>query len=375
MRRFLTFALFLSIPVLAGAQITVTIPPARPLRHLPDTATILVMGDVMMHTDQITNAKRADGGYDFSTYLEHIKYMVSESDLAIANMEFTLAGQPYSGYPCFSAPDGYEDYVASCGVDVFLTANNHILDKGKVGIERTLGRYSQMEEEGLVKHTGCSDSPEDDLKRFPLIMAVRGIRVALVNFTYGTNLKIDSGFPKVHRTDKSEIADAIRRAREAGAEFVIALPHWGTEYALNHSSSQEKLADWLVEQGCDAVVGAHPHVVQDWERVASMSGSRPKAAPVIYSLGNIVSNMSATNTQVGLITKLMIVTDEDGNKRLLKPKFIFTWCTRPGSLTDSYATIPVRDFISKRSLWKNKADYDNMIRSYERVKAATRIVD
>lgn len=375
MRRFLTFALFIAIPVLAGAQITVTIPPARPLRHLPDTATILVMGDVMMHTDQITNAKRADGGYDFSTYLEHIKYMVSGSDLAIANMEFTLAGQPYSGYPCFSAPDGYEDYVASCGVDVFLTANNHILDKGKAGIERTLGRYSQMEEEGLVKHTGCSDSPEDDLKRFPLIMAVRGTRVALVNFTYGTNLKIDSGFPKVHRTDKTEIADAIRRAREAGAEFVIALPHWGTEYALNHSSSQEKLADWLVEQGCDAVVGAHPHVVQDWERVASLSGSRPKAAPVIYSLGNIVSNMSATNTQVGLITKLMIVTDEDGNKRLLKPKFIFTWCTRPGTLTDSYATIPVRDFISKRSLWNNKADYDNMIRSYERVKAATHIVD
>ncbi|MBR5660770.1 MAG: CapA family protein [Bacteroidales bacterium] len=375
MRRFLTFALFLFIPVLSGAQITVTIPPARPLRHLPDTTTILIMGDVMMHTDQISNARRADGGYDFSTYLEHIKGIVSDSDLAIANMEFTLAGQPYSGYPCFSAPDGYEDYVASCGVDVFLTANNHILDKGKVGIERTLGRYSQMEEEGLVKHTGCSDSAEDDLKRFPLIMAVRGTRVALINFTYGTNLKIDSSFPKVHRTDKAEIADAILRARSAGAEFVIALPHWGTEYALNHSSSQEKLADWLVEQGCDAVVGAHPHVVQDWERVASMSDNRPKAAPVIYSLGNLVSNMSATNTQVGLITKLMILTDEDGSKRLLKPKFIFTWCTRPGTLTDSYATIPVREFISKRSLWKNKADYDNMIRSYERVKAVTRIVD
>lgn len=130
-----------------------------------------------------------------------------------------------------------------------------------------------------------------------------------------------------------------------------------------------------MEQGCDAVVGAHPHVVQDWERVASMSDNRPKAAPVIYSLGNLVSNMSATNTQVGLITKLMILTDEDGSKRLLKPKFIFTWCTRPGTLTDSYATIPVREFISKRSLWKNKADYDNMIRSYERVKAVTRIVD
>ena len=375
MRRILTFALLLSFSAIAPAQITVTIPPARPLRHLPDTATIIVMGDVMMHRDQISNALRPDGSYDFSTYLEHIRDMVMDSDLAIANMEFTLAGKPYSGYPCFSAPDGYEDYVASCGVDVFLTANNHILDKGREGIERTLGRYSQMEEEGLVKHTGCSESPEDDRERFPLMMAVRGTRVALINFTYGTNLKIDNDFPKVHRTDKAELADAIRRAREAGAEFVIALPHWGTEYVLAHSSSQEKLAGWLVSQGCDAVIGAHPHVVQDvGNMVAGEDGDR-KVVPVVYSLGNLVSNMSATNTQIGLITRFLIVTDSDGSKRLLGPEFVFTWCSRPGSLTGSYATIPVKDFVGKKELWRNPSDYDNMVRSYQRVKAATRIED
>ena len=85
--------------------------------------------------------------------------------------------------------------------------------------------------------------------------------------------------------------------------------------------------------------------------------------------------MSAVNTQVGLVTKLKIVVDEDGNKRLLKPQFVFTWCTRPGTLTDSYSTIPVRAFIGKRHLWRNGADYDNMIRSYERVKASTGIQD
>ncbi|MBP3270097.1 MAG: CapA family protein, partial [Bacteroidales bacterium] len=292
-----------------------------------------------------------------------------------ANMEFTLAGQPYSGYPCFSAPDGYEDYVASCGVDLFLTANNHILDKGKLGIERTLGRYSQMEEEGLVKHTGCSESAEDDLRRFPLIMAVKGIRIAFINFTYGTNLKIDSEFPKVHRTDKTEIGEAIDRAKAMGADFIIALPHWGTEYMLSHSASQEKLADWLVEQGCDAVIGAHPHVVQDTERVAALVDGRLKSVPVVYSLGNIVSNMSAPNTQVGMIAKLRIVTGEDGARRLLRPELVMTWCTRPGTLTDSYATIPVKEFLGKRDLWKDKSDYDNMVRSYERVKAATRIED
>lgn len=375
MRRFFTFALFFTLPVLVVAQINVSVPPARPLRQLPDTATILVMGDVMMHRDQISNAARPDGTYDFSTYLANIKPMVEEADLSIANMEFTLAGSPYTGYPCFSAPDGYEDYVASCGVDVFLTANNHILDKGRTGLERTLSRYSEMEASGLVKHTGTSATEEDDRMRFPLMVAVRGVRVALVNFTYGTNIKGDSDFPKVHVTDKKEIEAAVRRARRAGADFVIALPHWGTEYVLTHSSSQEALADWLAGIGCDAVIGAHPHVVQDVGVVSAFSDGHLKEMPVVYSLGNIVSNMSATNTQVGMIASLSIVTDEDGVKTMLPPRFTFTWCTRPGTFTDSYATVPVKDFIDKKELWKRPADHDNMVRSYQRVKAQTGIED
>ncbi len=375
MRRFFTFALFFTLPVLVVAQIPVSVPPARPLRQLPDTATILVMGDVMMHRDQISNAARTDGTFDFSTYLANIKPMIEKADLSIANMEFTLAGRPYTGYPCFSAPDGYEDYVASCGVDVFLTANNHILDKGKNGLERTLSRYSEMESSGIVKHTGVSASDVDDRMRFPLMVAVKGVRVALVNFTYGTNIKGDSDFPKVHLTDKKEIEAAVRRARRAGADFVIALPHWGTEYVLNHSSSQEALADWLAGIGCDAVIGAHPHVVQDCGLVSAFSDGSLKKVPVVYSLGNIVSNMSATNTQVGMIASLRIVTDEDGVKTMLPPRLTFTWCTRPGTLTDSYATVPVKDFIDKKELWKRPADHDNMVRSYLRVKSQTGIED
>ena len=243
MRIFLTFALLFLLQAASLAQIAVSLPPARPLTQLPDTATILIMGDVMMHRDQISNSARPDGQYDFSTYFTHIGDVIKGADLAVANMEFTLAGKPYSGYPCFSAPDGYEDYVASMGVDVFLMANNHILDKGKPGLERTLSRYGAMEDAGVVKFTGVSVTEEDDRRRFPLVMAVRGTRVALINFTYGTNIKGDGGYPKVHLTDKEEIEAAVLRARRIGAEFVIALPHWGTEYVLRHSKAQEELAD------------------------------------------------------------------------------------------------------------------------------------
>lgn len=367
MRRFLSFCFAILLPALAQAQSFESLPPFRPLFHLPDTATIFIMGDVMMHADQISNARKADGTYGFSTYFKHMEDLIGSADLAVANMEFTLAGKPYTGYPSFSAPDGFEDYVAGCGVDVFLTANNHILDKGGKGLTRTLERYSEMEGRGIVRHTGSATSEEDDSGRFPLMLAVRGVRVTLVNFTYGTNRKPSEDYPKVHVTDKEEISAAIGKARAAGTEFVIALPHWGTEYVLHHSSEQEDLARWLVGQGCDAVVGAHPHVVQDAGRIGD--------APVVYSLGNAISNMSARNTRIGLAVVLRIVTEFWGSRRMLDPEYILTWCTRPGTLTDSYATIPVRDFLGKRDLWKDPSDYDNMEQSYRRVKEACGIED
>ena len=72
MRIFLTFALLFLLQAASLAQIAVSLPPARPLTQLPDTATILIMGDVMMHRDQISNSSRPDGQYDFSTYFTHI---------------------------------------------------------------------------------------------------------------------------------------------------------------------------------------------------------------------------------------------------------------------------------------------------------------
>ena len=371
MRRFLILSLFVCISTLVQAQIIERLPPARPLFNLPDTATIFIMGDVMMHADQIANARKKDGTYSFSTYLANMESRISEADIAVANMEFTLGGKPYTGYPSFSAPDGYEDYVASTGVDVFLTANNHIYDKGRKGLLRTLERYSQMEADGLAKHTGCSVSEEDDGNRFPLIVVARGVRIALVNFTYGTNQESDEGFPKIHLIDKEEIARAVRKAKDAGADFVVALPHWGIEYRLIHSHDQEKLARWLADQGCDAVVGAHPHVVQD----AAFIETGSRKVPVVYSLGNVVSNMSAENTQVGLSVRLRIATDLTGERTMLPPEFCFTWCSRPGKLTDSYTVVPIKDFIGKREAWKDPADYDNMVASYVRVKAKTGIKD
>ncbi len=335
---------------LCGAQdfvFTTKAPPLpKPLYGQADTISLMFMGDMMMHTKQIETA-RVDSSdiFDFSTYFTGIRHLMDEADLTVANAEFTLGGKPYSGYPSFSAPDAYADYIADSGVDIFLTANNHILDKGARGIERTLGIYDKMEAEGRIHHTGSAMDEEADSLRNPLIVPVKGIRIALVNFTYGTNASVSGAYPKVFRTDTAAIRRAIEIAQRKGAKYIIALPHWGTEYNLKHSGAEEKLAEWLAENGCDAIIGTHPHVVQDVMpvRIAGKEG-RIKEVPVVYSLGNLISNMSATNTQIGMIATLRIAIDRSGGHSLLSPDLTMTWCSRPGNLTDSYTTVPVREF-------------------------------
>ncbi len=303
----------------------------------------------MMHTKQLQ--------FDHSLFLEDLKPLLSDADLAIANAEFTLAGPPYTGYPAFSAPDTYRNSILDAGVDVLLTANNHILDKGSRGLERTLKQYDCFSGSGLDEAQYHRNNP--------LILSVKGLRFALVNFTYGTNLGAGEEYPKVSRMEKDEIARQMERARRM-ADFVLVLPHWGEEYRLKHNARQDEWARWLVEQGADAIVGAHPHVVQDTTHIAGV--------PVIYSLGNAVSNMSAVNTRLELAAVLKFVfCKESGMKELLEPELHFLWCTLPGKKTEGFRTVVVEEQIGKRDDWIDKSDYDNMISTLDRVKAVTGI--
>lgn len=333
--------------------------PALPLYGPPDTASVIVIGDIMLHSRQME--------YDYQTFLENIRPMLESADLSIANMEFPLAGKPYTGYPSFSAPDEYAEYVRECGIDIFLAANNHILDKGDKGLERTCRIYREMENEGRVRFTGISADESDDKSRYPLIANIRGTRIAFLNFTYGTNCGSSKAWPKVNRMDTTDISAAISRAKEQKPDFIIALPHWGTEYKLKHSSRQETLARWLADKGVDAIIGAHPHVVQD--------SSDIDGVPVFYSIGNAVSNMSATDTQIELAVKLQFARDSNGDKVMLKPAVTYLWCSLPDRFCGNYATIPVAEHIGKRTLWKNPADYDKMMSTYRRVKSTTGVDD
>ena len=298
--------------------------------------------------------------YDFSNYFPLVEKWFQSADFTVANMEFTLAGEPYTGYPQFSAPDIFARHVAESGVDIFLCANNHILDKGSEGAGRTLDMYRGLSKSHGIRFTGAAGSQEERDATTPLIIEQNGVKVALINFTYGTNLGSTLHWPKInYAQQKVFLAEALQKA-ENMADFTIVLPHWGDEYQLIHSEGQEVLAKWLIENGADLIIGTHPHVVQD---ICEIDG-----VTVAYSLGNTVSNMSAQNTQLGLMINVNLKAYEDGKVKIKAFEPVYTWCSRPGGYTKSYIVIPIADYIGKSQEWIGSWDYEKMVSTYERVK-------
>ena len=300
---------------------------------LSDTLRLLFVGDLMQHQGQI-DAARTARGYDYSACFAYVKEVISQADFAVANLEVTLGGKPYRGYPAFSAPDEYLTAIHNAGFNVLLTANNHCLDRGRKGLERTLRLIDSLH----IPAAGTYTDIEDRRTRYPLLLEKKGFRIALLNYTYGTN-----GIPVpspavVNLIDTTVIAQDIEKARQLHPDVLLACMHWGVEYQSLPGKEQQKLAQWLFAKGVDHIIGAHPHVVQPIE-VHTDSLTRQKRL-VAYSLGNFISNMSARRTDGGLMLQMEFVKngaekekksreEEKSGAQLKKCEYYLVWTDRP----------------------------------------------
>jgi poly-gamma-glutamate synthesis protein (capsule biosynthesis protein) len=276
--------------------------PAGPLQA--QKLTLLFAGDAMQHQSQIDNAYR-EGIYDYSSYFQPVSYEISQADIAVVNLEVTLGGEPYKGYPMFSAPDEYAVALKDAGFDVFLNANNHVLDRFSKGLHRTLDVLDSLD----VTHTGVFRNAEEREETYPLMIDKNGIRLAFLNYTYATN-GIKAASPDfVNYIDKPQIQKDIQKAKEGKADIIIANMHWGEEYHLMQSKTQEKTAKFLVDEGVDIVMGSHPHVVQPSKAITDSLGNITNL--VIYSLGNFVSAMTAVNTDGGQMIRVVLYKKPD----------------------------------------------------------------
>lgn len=291
------------------------------LSFAQDKITLLFAGDLMQHQAQIDAARRG-GGYDYTGCFEHVKKEISGADLAVGNLEVTLGGKPYSGYPAFSAPDEYLYAIKEAGFDVLMTANNHCLDRRKKGLERTILMLDSLK----LPHAGTYIHKEKRKTDYPLLVEKNGFRIVFLNYTYGTN-GIEVTSPNiVNYIDKEQIKKDILAARRMFPDIIIACMHWGIEYRSLPERSERELADWMIGQGVDHVIGSHPHVLQPME--IKKDSRTPARHVIVYSLGNFISNMSKEDTDGGAMVKLEFLRVFQIT-RLVDCHYALVWTSRP----------------------------------------------
>jgi poly-gamma-glutamate synthesis protein (capsule biosynthesis protein) len=336
--------------------------PESPKPPRIELLTISAVGDVMMHDGQlIAGLNPKSGEYDFRPFFAEVKEIVSVADIAVANLETTLAGKDrrFTGYPMFNSPDEYAEALKDAGFDVITTANNHSLDRFASGAVRTL---DVLDRYGLVPTGTARDQEERD--RIPTVEK-KDIRVAFLAYTYGTNgIPIPPGKEYlVNLIDPKTIEADVRRARETGADVVVTSLHFGNEYQRQPSPEQRQLAEQVAAMGVDIILGSHTHVLQPAETLITGSGDREREHLVIYSMGNFISAQKPPYRDSGVIWTVTLEKNfETGRTRIAKAEFVPTWVHRYSvGKRPQYRVLPVqaaiRAFEDKTDRLLTEADY------------------
>lgn len=305
-----------------------------------ESILLLAAGDIMMHELQLEAAYCPQSkAYDFSNCFTEIAPYLKEADLAVGNLETTLAGEDmyYTGYPAFNSPESLAHNLKEAGFDLVSTANNHCLDRGEKGVLRTIEHL----EKARLGFIGTARSQEE--RDSFLIIKKNGITIVFLAYTYGTNgIPVPQGKKYlVNMMEEDLIKNDIQKAREY-ADLIVVFLHWGYEYQREPHPKQTELAEKIISWGADLILGSHPHVLQPIEFVRTRSG---REGVIVNSLGNLVADQILPYTDSGLIVRLRYVRNKS-NIELVDINGVPTWVHRYHKEgRPAFRVLPVADAI------------------------------
>ena len=338
------------------------------------TFTLATTGDIMCHNTNFQDAYNSSTkSYDFSYYFTDIKQYLQAADITIGNLETTLSGakRGYSGYPTFNTPEILAKNLKDAGFNVVTTANNHCMDKGYSGIESTIDFLDKAD----LAHTGTFKSKKD--QETILIKNVKGVNIAFLSFTYGTNgiaIPKDKSYA-VNLIDKDLIKSQIELAKKQNPDLICVSMHWGIEYQTKANKEQQNLADFLFNNGVDIILGNHSHVPQQMEkRTIKLDDGTTKDGFVIYSLGNFMANQNKQYTNDSAILKLQITKHKgDGKITIDKATYTPTYMYKnPSKSTKKFKILDINTEIekyeSKASGAVSKSLYNTLVAERKNIK-------
>lgn len=256
---------------------------------------LLFVGDVLLHQPQHTQAINRENGHIslWSTLVEEIQ----KADISYANLEGPIAPgiaglgrkvkdpgrvfdkNVYTSYPMFNYHDFLADDLKNSGFDIVSTSNNHSLDRSSIGADLTIENLNRV---GL-NYTGTRHTQNME-RSFATRLERNGLVFSYIACTESTN-----GIPDRNKQVlicNQDTLDLVQKEKSL-VDIVVVTPHWGDEYQTQPAQRQKHFAKKLADSGADIIVGSHPHVPQPMEYITSIDG---RNVPVLYSLGNFVSN-------------------------------------------------------------------------------------
>ena len=342
-----------------------TLEPVQPLR----SARVRAVGDLMVHAKQLEIARQADGSYDFYPQYALIRDSLANADYTIANLETTIGlyhNMDYSGFPLFNSPETLLDTIRDAGVDFLTLANNHMLDRYFEGMCATV---DHVEAHGF-DFAGANRTPEEKARN--TVVEVNGIGIGFICCTEMTNgmedfCDADAVSYGVNYIRDVDIDAQVRSLRGAGAEVIIAIPHWGEEYFRQPEARVVTWARRLIAGGVDVVLGSHPHMVQPVKYVtAEAADGTTRTGLVAYSLGNFISNMSKQYTDSGIILEFTIQERQDGGFEIVRPGVVPIYCWRQDERIQAVSSLK---YFDERPAGMSDSRYARMKESYRELRS------
>ncbi|STX28157.1 capsule biosynthesis protein [Legionella beliardensis] len=288
---------------------------------LANQVHIIAVGDVLLHLPL-----QKKGGKDgFKSIWLAVIPQLRAADITYGNLEGPAAemidmhgnvtekeSKAYTTFPMFNYPPALITALRDSGFNIVSTANNHVLDRYAIGIDKTISLLHN----NWLAFTGTRRQNSQDV--WYSTLKVNDLSIVWLACTQDTNGIFDKYRQVLHcNRDKQLILSLIDQLAKSH-DAVIVTPHWGVEYQTKPNQSQKKFAKELAEAGALAILGSHPHCMQPFSWLKTSQG---KQVFVAYSLGNFISNQGSLKNRTSGLLSLYL---EKNNKGVAIVKVAFS---------------------------------------------------
>ena len=305
---------------------------------------ISAIGDILLGDNLKNYGKNADGLYNdiFSNVTKYLK----DSDITLGTYETNISDDTKV----------FANAVKEAGIDLVTLAHNHALDNGEEGLKAT---QDYLESVGIQTVGKYAEEVQSRIK----IIEEKGVKIAVLSYTY------DNGKTGVNIYSKEQASSDLAYANE-NADFTIVLMHWGDVYKEEPNSTQKAQAQFLVDNGADIIIGAHPSVVEPMEILKNKEG---QDCLVAYSLGDFTSDFSYENSNLELVLNIQIYFDaETDTVSLYKVDYTPIYMNDYGkqNTINRYKLLDLKNEIAnygKDGSNLDKKTYDKLVRGIDRL--------